>query len=146
MLLDRDFCTYVVTSTDGVPRRIFGFYANVPSPSEGYFQTLLCASPFAETLVSDSLRFAAGVQRSGDEFTLDHVQVVSGAGAIFAEHVRSSKVAAALREKLGAAQQKGDGTSADKIRSRLRLAWQKRSGCRHVEVHHLAKRVALMNA
>lgn len=103
-ILSRSFCSYITTSLDGFPRRLFAYYANYPTPDEGYFQTLLCASDLQETLAGDWLRFTdwSGHQEASGPtpITLGHVPSLAASGALFAHPIRDRAVAESIRGEL----------------------------------------------
>lgn len=57
MVLSRGFMEHCIKGWDNFPRKLLMYYANVVSPLESYFHTVLCNSPeFRNTIVNQDLR------------------------------------------------------------------------------------------
>lgn len=57
MVLSRGFMEHCIKGWDNFPRKVLMYYANVVSPLESYFHTVLCNSPeFRNTIVNQDLR------------------------------------------------------------------------------------------
>ncbi|MCD7453594.1 hypothetical protein HAX54_021537 [Datura stramonium] len=57
MVLSRAFMEHCIKGWDNLPRKLLMYYANVVSPLESYFHTVLCNSPeFRNTIVNQDLR------------------------------------------------------------------------------------------
>lgn len=141
MILSRRFCTYVTESTDGLPRRMFAYYANIISAPEGYFHTLICASEFASTLVADSLRYVdwSTPRQHPPDISSRHIPLLETKGAVFARKVVDFEVIAEIDERLRRT------VPAGKHRSSITAAWvsqrigrallPENRGCDKVEVN-----------
>ncbi|KAM3285536.1 beta-glucuronosyltransferase GlcAT14A [Capsicum chacoense] len=65
MVLSRGFMEHCIKGWDNFPRKLLMYYANVVSPLESYFHTVLCNSPeFIKTIVNQDLRCSAPINVS----------------------------------------------------------------------------------
>lgn len=65
MVLSRGFMEHCIKSWDNFPRKLLMYYANVVSPLESYFHTVLCNSPeFRNTIVNQDLRYSVPINVS----------------------------------------------------------------------------------
>ncbi|KAH0770836.1 hypothetical protein KY290_014817 [Solanum tuberosum] len=65
MVLSRGFMEHCIKGWDNFPRKLLMYYANVVSPLESYFHTVLCNSPeFRNTIVNQDLRYSAPINVS----------------------------------------------------------------------------------
>jgi len=121
-MLSAPFARYIATNADGLPRRMFTFYANAVSSAEAYFQTLLCASSYADTLINDCLRYVdwsiPNMQHPAD-IGPGHLPKLRAAGALFARKFTDRSVTEAVRRevlRLGVAD---SSVGLDAIRARI---------------------------
>ncbi|KAL3345714.1 hypothetical protein AABB24_024590 [Solanum stoloniferum] len=65
MVLSRGFMEHCIKGWDNFPRKLLMYYANVVSPLESYFHTVLCNSPeFRNTIVNQDLRYSTPINVS----------------------------------------------------------------------------------
>ncbi|XP_055804765.1 beta-glucuronosyltransferase GlcAT14C-like isoform X3 [Solanum dulcamara] len=65
MVLSRGFMEHCIKGWDNFPRKLLMYYANVVSPLESYFHTVLCNSPeFRNTIVNQDLRCSVPINVS----------------------------------------------------------------------------------
>jgi protein xylosyltransferase len=134
-MLSASFARYIATSSDGLPRRIFSFYANTPSSPEGFFQSLLCASRFADTLVNDDLRYvdwSNPTLQHPPPISARHLEKLKSVGAVFARKFRSATITTLVRKQLLRLDPPGEFGSSitlDAIRARIQSSMATNRTC-----------------
>ncbi|XP_060206099.1 beta-glucuronosyltransferase GlcAT14A-like [Lycium barbarum] len=72
MALSRAFMEHCIKGWDNFPRKLLMYYANVVSPLESYFHTVLCNSPeFRNTIVNQDLRYSVPVNISNYDYLVN---------------------------------------------------------------------------
>ncbi|XP_009786059.1 beta-glucuronosyltransferase GlcAT14C-like [Nicotiana sylvestris] len=77
MVLSRAFMEHCIKGWDNFPRKLLMYYANVVSPLESYFQTVLCNSPeFRNTIVNQDLRCSVPINVSNYDNLVHKVRAI----------------------------------------------------------------------